>query len=110
MRITLSGCSAVLSGSALVVLVASQVLPLATLPTFAFADGPVIESFSVPTCHGLSATIYVDGTNHVVGGPDSGAAYVGTLDGTSGGDVIVGTGTADAVNGGGGSDTICTLG
>jgi hypothetical protein len=64
---------------------------------------------TTPTCNGLDATIYVeDGV--IVGGPNNGAAYTGTLAGTSGSDVMVGTDGRDAIDARAGNDTICGLG
>jgi Ca2+-binding RTX toxin-like protein len=64
---------------------------------------------TTPTCNGPDATIYVkDGV--IVGGPNNGATYTGTLAGTSGGDVIVGTDGRDAIDARAGNDTICGLG
>lgn len=62
-----------------------------------------------PTCNGLTATIYVDETNTIVGGPDDGDPYVGTLNGTSSVNVMVGTIGVDDINALGGNDTICGL-
>ena len=63
----------------------------------------------IPYCNGLEATIYVK-NGKIVGGPNDGAAYTGTLAGTSRNDVIVGTDAADAIDGKAGNDTICGLG
>ncbi len=61
---------------------------------------------AVPTCDGKTATIYVlDGK--IVGGPDNGQPYTGTLRGTDGDDVMVGTSASDQILGGNGNDTIC---
>ncbi len=60
-----------------------------------------------PMCNGQTATIYVLGNNTIEGGPNDGAAYAGTLSGTSGNDVIVGTSGNDTINGLNGADTIC---
>lgn len=78
-------------------------LLLASLPASVGAVGE-------PTCNGLTATIWVDtGSNHLmVGGSDAGT-YLGTINGTSGNDVIVGTAGDDNINGNGGNDTICAL-
>ena len=62
-----------------------------------------------PTCNGQIATIYVDVTNHIVGGPDAGRLYRGTLRGTSGNDVMVATDGQDRVIGKDGNNTICAL-
>jgi Ca2+-binding RTX toxin-like protein len=64
---------------------------------------------TVPTCNGKTATIYVkDGK--IVGGPGNGSAYAGTLIGSIGNDVIVGTEGKDIVDAKAGNDTICGLG
>jgi Ca2+-binding RTX toxin-like protein len=64
---------------------------------------------TTPTCNGQEATIYVkDGI--IVGGPNNGAAYTGTLVGTSGNDVMVGTEGLDEIEGAAGNDTICAFG
>jgi len=92
---------------------------LLSLYSIAFAGTNALDSiaFAVllpPTCNGLTATVYVDETNHIVGGPNNGAVYTGTLTGNSGGpnsnDVMVGTEGNDIINGLNGSDTICGLG
>ncbi len=63
-----------------------------------------------PTCNGLTATIYVDNTNHIVStGPQNGQVYAGTLNGTNAADVMVGTTGDDTINGGNQADTICGL-
>ncbi len=64
---------------------------------------------AVPTCNGMTATIYVNGANKIVGGPQNGQNFTGTLNGASGNDVIVGTNNADMINGNGGNDTICGM-
>jgi Ca2+-binding RTX toxin-like protein len=78
----------------------------------AAVDDVQIESTPInqpPTCNGLLATVYVkDGV--IVGGPDNGKPYIGSLIGTSGNDVMVGTEGRDAINGRVGNDTICALG
>lgn len=60
----------------------------------------------IPTCNGKAATIYVL-NGKIVGGPDDGQPFTGTLRGTDGDDVMVGTSGDDQIFGGGGSDTIC---
>src|SRR5438105_391840 len=86
--------AALLSGAAL----------LATL----FGQLPAALADTVPTCNGLTATIYVDNTtNMIVGGPDNGQTFTGTVDGTTGNDVMVGAFTATTLNGNGADDTIC---
>lgn len=75
--------------------------------TFVSTSGPCAPPS--PTCNGLTATVYVkDGV--IVGGPDNGMPYTGSLIGTSGDDVMVGTEGRDAINGRVGNDTICALG
>lgn len=61
---------------------------------------------AVPMCNGQTATVYVS-NGFIVGGPDDGDAYAGTLNGGNGNDVIVGTSGADDIDGGNGNDTIC---
>ncbi|MDH3288730.1 MAG: hypothetical protein OEP48_13545 [Betaproteobacteria bacterium] len=75
--------------------------------------GVVVASTSVSaqsglwlTCNGKPATIYVL-NGKIVGGPDDGQPYTGTLRGTDGNDVIVGTSSDDQIFGGGGDDMIC---
>ena len=58
------------------------------------------------TCRGRVANISVF-HNTILGGPDSGAPYTGTLRGTNGNDVIVGTDANDSINGARGNDVIC---
>jgi Ca2+-binding RTX toxin-like protein len=60
----------------------------------------------VPTVNGKPATIYVNAANRIVGGPNNGQNYSGTLNGTAGNDVIFATEGNDTINGSGGSDTI----
>jgi fibronectin-binding autotransporter adhesin len=57
-------------------------------------------------CRGRAATITVYG-NTIVGDPDNGKPYTGTLRGTSGDDVIVGTRGNDLIYGAEGKDIIC---
>ena len=57
-------------------------------------------------CRGRLANISVS-NNTILGGPDSGAPYTGTLRGTGGNDVIVGTDANDSINGARGDDIIC---
>jgi Ca2+-binding RTX toxin-like protein len=59
-----------------------------------------------PTCNGQTATIYVV-NNTIVGGPNNGSTFYGTLSGSNGNDVIVGTSSNDRILGNGGNDTIC---
>ena len=58
------------------------------------------------TCRGRLANISVF-NNTIIGGPDSGTPYTGTLRGTNGNDVIVGTDANDSINGARGNDIIC---
>lgn len=69
---------------------------------------PLASAQSIPTCDGKTATIYVL-NNIIVGGPDDGEEYRGTLDGTHLDDVIVGTNDDDRIDGREGNDTICGL-
>ena len=62
-----------------------------------------------PTCDGRRATVYV-ANGRIVGGPDAGQPYTGTLRGTEGADVINATTGADVVTAGGGADVVCSLG
>jgi Tol biopolymer transport system component len=62
-----------------------------------------------PTCDGRRATIYV-ANGRIVGGPDAGLPYTGTLRGTEGADVINATTGADVITAGGGADLVCSLG
>ena len=64
---------------------------------------------NAPTCDGRRATVYV-ASGRIVGGPDSGQLYTGTLRGTAGADVINGTNGADVITAGGGADVVCALG
>ncbi len=65
---------------------------------------------AAPACNGLTATVYVNAQNKIVGGPQNGQSYTGTLNGTSGADVMVGTAGGDVMYGGNGADTMCGLG
>jgi Ca2+-binding RTX toxin-like protein len=60
----------------------------------------------VPTVNGKPATIYVNASNRIVGGPNNNQNYGGFLTGTSGDDVISATEGNDIINGAGGNDTI----
>jgi hypothetical protein len=64
---------------------------------------------TAPVCDGRRATVYVAG-GRVVGGPDSGQPYTGTLRGTPGADVINGSTGADAIMADDGADLVCALG
>jgi len=59
-----------------------------------------------PACRGRVANISVS-NNTILGGPDGGTPYAGTLRGTNGNDVIVGTAAKDSINGARGDDTLC---
>ncbi|MBI3332417.1 hypothetical protein HYZ99_05710 [Candidatus Peregrinibacteria bacterium] len=61
---------------------------------------------TVPQCDGQNATVYVQG-GFIVGGPDHGDPYTGTLDGGNGNDVIVGTSGNDRLRGRNGNDLLC---
>ena len=60
-----------------------------------------------PTCNGQTATIYVNNSGIIVGGPNNGQVYVGKLNGTAGADVIVGTNGRDEFSARGGNDVLC---
>lgn len=62
-----------------------------------------------PTCGGQIATVFVS-NGVIVGGPDAGQPYSGTLRGGEGADVIAGTRTVDNITSGGGNDVVCALG
>ena len=62
---------------------------------------------SVPQCDGRAATVYVAPDGTIVGGPDSGLPYAGTLRGTDQADVIVGTDGPDIIEAGNGPDLVC---
>ncbi|WP_221629209.1 calcium-binding protein [Humibacillus xanthopallidus] len=69
----------------------------------------VLTPEPVATCEGRDPTIYVkDGM--VIGGPDAGQPYTGTLRGSTAADVILGTSGADVMSGGNGDDLICGAG
>jgi len=67
---------------------------------------PLVSAQVPPPCNDKPVTIYVS-LGVIVGGPDDGQAYTGTLNGTTDDDVIVGTSGRDTINGNGGNDTIC---
>lgn len=62
---------------------------------------------ATPTCKGVTATIWVNSSNVIVGGGNAGDTYTGTLEGTSDNDVIVGTSGDDSIDGGLGHDLVC---
>lgn len=62
-----------------------------------------------PLCGFDVATIYVDWMGFIRGGPGDGTAYLGTLTGTGGADVIVGSPFGDTINAQGGADIVCAL-
>jgi predicted extracellular nuclease len=95
-------------------------------PAFVYNPGPyrssdhdpVIVSFDlvevpppppVPTCNGLTATVYVGSNGKIVGGPLAGATYAGILLGGPSTNVIVGTSGNDFIYTGIGGDTVCAL-
>ncbi len=61
-------------------------------------------------CLGVAATIYVNESNIIVGGPDDGDPYAGVLTGGNESDVIIGTENADIINSGNNSDIVCGRG
>lgn len=60
-----------------------------------------------PLCNWTEATIYVDYTGIIRGGPNDGQPYAGILNGTDGPDVIFGSSFADVINALGGNDIVC---
>lgn len=72
------------------------------LPVQAVAPG-------IPVCNGQNATIYVNESNIIVGGPGNGSTYAGTLTGTPGKDVMIGTNGNDIIKSLQNDDTICAL-
>jgi Ca2+-binding RTX toxin-like protein len=60
-----------------------------------------------PTCNGQAATIYVNNSGTIVGGPNNGQTYAGKLNGTAGADVMVGTNGRDEFSARGGNDVLC---
>jgi beta-propeller repeat-containing protein/hemolysin type calcium-binding protein len=68
-----------------------------------------IGTSQAPTCNGTPATIYVNASGKIVGGPGNGSTYAGTLTGTGGADVMVGTNAKDKLLGKGGADLVCGL-
>ena len=70
---------------------------------------PYVSRSAVPYCNGQRATIYVTREGTVAGGPDDGQPYAGTLRGTTGDDVLVGTDGADVLRGSAGDDVLCGL-
>jgi cysteine-rich repeat protein len=64
-------------------------------------------SVCAPMCAGQVATVYVNSSGVIVGGLDDGDTYTGTLNGSFGPDVIVGTSGDDTMNGLTGVDVIC---
>jgi len=63
-----------------------------------------------PTCNGQTATIYVNNSGIIVGGPNNGQVYAGKLNGTAGADVMVGTNGRDEFSARGGNDVLCGRG
>ena len=62
---------------------------------------------AAPMCNGQTATIYVNNSGVIVGGPNNGQPYAGELNGTAGADVIAGTSGRDKVLARGGNDVVC---
>jgi cysteine-rich repeat protein len=85
-----------------------QGIVLGVVPVFEVENALAVHN-GVPVCNGLHATIWVNSDNNNImnGTTDTGVTYTGTLNGTSGADVIVGTSGNDTINGGGQDDTIC---
>ncbi|MCA1851176.1 MAG: DUF1929 domain-containing protein [Beggiatoa sp.] len=65
-----------------------------------------VNNTSPLTCRRRVANIWVF-NNTIFGGPDSGIPYTGTIRGTNGNDIIVGTDANDSINGARGNDIIC---
>lgn len=80
----------------IVSLIAGSIMPIAYAH-----DG------TAPTCNGKTATIWVNHHGVIVGGPQAGTNFSGTLTGTSGDDVIVTENNASVVNALAGNDTVC---
>jgi CSLREA domain-containing protein len=72
---------------------------------FEFVPAP-----AAPMCNGQTATIYVNNSGIIVGGPNNGQAYAGKLNGTAGADVMVGTNGRDEFSARGGNDVLCGRG
>jgi CSLREA domain-containing protein len=60
-----------------------------------------------PVCSGRTATVYVQTTGVIKGGPDNGVVYNGRLRGTTGADIMVGTAGNDIFIGSRGNDRFC---
>ena len=62
-----------------------------------------------PSCNSQLATIWVNSdNNHIMNSTtDTGVNFTGTLTGTNGNNVIVGTSLADTINADSGNDTVC---
>ncbi len=90
-----------------------SVLPLFAPGPYRSSDhDPLVVGITFPTtplCHGREPTIYVD-NGIIVGGPQDGARYQGSLTGGGGHDVILGTPGDDNINAGAGYDLICAMG
>lgn len=90
---------------------AGSITILALLAALAAVLVPLIsKADATPTCNGLTATIWVDGSNVIHGGPGDSTTYAGTLTGTTGTDVMVGTSGDDIIDAKGGTNTVCSLG
>lgn len=75
---------------------------------FAQCDiGAYEEQVTTPSCGGELATIFVDESGIIHGGPTHGLPYSGVLAGTRGDDVILGTIGDDLIIGGHGDDILC---
>jgi Ca2+-binding RTX toxin-like protein len=79
--------------------------------------GAVHQAFSVevaepaPLCQGQPATVWVNRAGRIVGGPDGGKPYGGTLRGTMGNDVIAGpAGGLNFIFARDGNDLVCAGG
>lgn len=72
--------------------------------------GAYEQQATIPVCNGMLATIFVNASGIIVGGPKNNRTYKGLLVGTAGNDVMLGTGSDDRINGINGDDTICGAG
>ncbi len=88
-----------------------QFVSLGNLVLFqAIDDEHGVELWAIeppPLCRGRQATVYVDSTGVVRGGTLDGQGYAGVLQGSAGGDVIVGTDADDMIQAHSGNDYVC---
>lgn len=67
-----------------------------------------IQFPAIELCSGREPTIYVE-NGVIIGGPQNGETYTGTLVGTDNVDVILGTSGDDIINANNGNDFVCAL-